>query len=116
MQIVIEIPEKEFGIDIYDKFQDFFSRLKAEIKAHLIVNTNLVCGAYELETIDMFLKAFNDSVLLPKGHGRLIDADEATSCCLEHTGKRSLLIDLAPTVIEADVTDMNVGKMEEIEE
>lgn len=66
IELVIKIPDKEFGIEIYDKFQDFFSRLKAEIKAHLISNTNLVCGAYELETIDMFLKAFNNSTLLPK--------------------------------------------------
>lgn len=66
--IVIKIPEEEFGIDIADKFQDFFSRLKVEIKEHLITNTSLVCGAYELETVDMFLKAFNNSTLLPKNY------------------------------------------------
>lgn len=75
MQIVIKIPEKEFGIDIEDKFQDFFKRLEVEIKDHVISETNLVCGAYELETIDMFLKAFSNSILLPKSH-RFIDADE----------------------------------------
>lgn len=73
MKIVIDIPEKEFGIDIDDKFQDFFKRLKAEIKANLAKHTALVCGAYELETIDMFLKAFNNGTPLPKGHGDLID-------------------------------------------
>lgn len=76
MQIVIDIPEKEFGIDIKDRFQDFFERLKAETEHHMISGSNLVCGAYELETIDMFLKAFNNSTPLPKGHGRLIDADK----------------------------------------
>ena len=56
MQIVIDIPA-EFGIDINDKFQDFFQRLRVEIKEHLISGTGLVCGAYELETIEMFLSS-----------------------------------------------------------
>ena len=64
IEFIIKIPEKEFGIDIADKFQNFFSRLKVEIKEHLITNTSLVCGAYELETIDMFLKAFNNGIPL----------------------------------------------------
>lgn len=76
MQIVIDIPEEEFGIDIDDKFKDFFSRLKVEIKQHLMTNTSLVCGAYELETIEMFLNAFNNGTPLPKGHGDLIDRNE----------------------------------------
>ena len=115
MQIVINIPEKEFGIDIEDRFQDFFSMLKAEIKEHLINNTNLVCGAYELETIDMFLKAFNNSIPLPKGHGSLIDADalEKKMCdreeelgddrALWESSAVSVALDMfAPTIIEAD--------------
>lgn len=73
IQLIIEIPGNEFGIDINDKFQDFFSRLKVEIREHLANNTNLVCGSYELETIDMFLTAFNNSTLLPEGHGRILD-------------------------------------------
>lgn len=73
MQIIIDIPEEEFGIDINDKFQDFFQRLRVEIKEHLISGTGLVCGAYELETIEMFLNAFANSITLSKGHGDLID-------------------------------------------
>lgn len=76
MQIVIDIPEEEFGIDINDKFQDFFQRLRAEIKERLMSGTGLVCGAYELETIEMFLSAFANSITLPKGHGDLIDRNE----------------------------------------
>lgn len=72
IELVIKIPEKEFGIDIDDKFQDFFKRLEAEIKSHMISGTNLVCGNYEMETIDMFLKAFKNSTPLPKGHGDLM--------------------------------------------
>ena len=79
MKIVIDIPKNEFGIEIDDKFQDFFKRLRAEIKAHCINNTSLVCGAYELETIDMFLAVFNDCILLPEHHGKLIDADRLES-------------------------------------
>ena len=106
MKVIIDIPEKEFGIEIYDKFQDFFSRLKAEIKAHLISNTSLVCGAYELETIDMFLKAFNDSTLLPKNHGRLIDADALNFNADYNEPLISKLdFDNAPTIIEADMED-----------
>ena len=73
MQIVINVPEKEFSIEIEDKFQDFFKRLKVETKDHLITNTSLLCGAYELETIEMFLDAFKNCTLLPKGHGDLKD-------------------------------------------
>lgn len=76
MRLIIDIPEKEFGIDIDDKFKGFFSRLKVEIKEHLMNNASLVCGAYELETIDMFLDAFKNATPLPEHHGRLIDADD----------------------------------------
>ena len=69
MQIIIDIPEEEFGIDIEDKFQDFFKRIKAETKTHMITGTNLVCGAYELETIEMFIQAFANSTLLSKEYG-----------------------------------------------
>ena len=70
MQIVINVPEKEFSTEIEDRFQDFFKRLEIETKEHMIYGTNLLCGAYELETIDMFLKAFKNAAPLPR-HGRL---------------------------------------------
>lgn len=63
-EVVIKIPEKEFKIEIENKFQDFFKRLKAEIKGHLISGTDLVCGAYELETIEMFLNAFAKATII----------------------------------------------------
>lgn len=86
MQIVIELSESDFE----------------DVKKH--------SGSYS------FGEAIKNGVVLPRWHGRLIDADEVTRDCLKHTGKRSLIIDLAPTVIEADVTDMNVGKKEEDEQ
>lgn len=100
MEIVIKIPEEEFGIEIDDKFQDFFKRLKVEIKEHLITNTSLLCGAYELETVDMLLKAFNSSTSLPKGHGRLIDADYKVSS--DGRTIDAVCGYIAPTIIEAD--------------
>lgn len=65
MQIVIDIPEKEFGIEIADKFQDFFKRLEVETKEHMISGTNLLCGAYELETIQMLMQALANGTPLP---------------------------------------------------
>lgn len=63
MKLKIDIDEKEFGIDIADHFQDFFKRLRAEIKSRLISNDTLVCGNYELEIVEMFLAAFKKATL-----------------------------------------------------
>lgn len=67
MQIIIDVLEKEFGIDIKDKFQDFFKRLETETREHINNDTELLCGAYELETIDMFLDVFKEMRIIPKG-------------------------------------------------
>lgn len=42
---------------------------------------------------------------LPKGHGRLIDADAMQKYQIDTFGKRLLVIDTAPTIIEADKED-----------
>lgn len=56
MKIVIEIPE-EFEHDYKtDKFKDFFSRVQCDIE------NGTLCGNYEKETTEMFLKAFDESV------------------------------------------------------
>lgn len=39
---------------------------------------------------------------LPKGHGRLIDADAMQKYQIDTFGKRLLVIDTAQTIIEAD--------------
>ena len=55
MRVVIDIPE-DFARDYAtDKFRDFFIRVIADI------DYSGVCGRYEEETAEMFLKAFNDS-------------------------------------------------------
>jgi hypothetical protein len=58
MRVVIDIP-KDFVRDYSaDKFKDFFLRVIADID-----NGVLLCGNYEKEIAEMFLKAFDDSFL-----------------------------------------------------
>ena len=55
MKVVIDIPKDFTGDYIADKFKDFFSRVIADI------GCNGMCGRYEKEIAEMFLKAFDDS-------------------------------------------------------
>lgn len=94
MKVVIDIPNYEFDKDIADKFQDYFSRVKVDIS-----NGNL-CGNYELEITEMFLAVFKRLKVLPKGHGRLIDANYKVSS--DGRTVNSVCGYLAPTIVEAD--------------
>lgn len=114
MQIVIDIPNYEFDNDIADKFQDYFSRVKADI------SNGDVCGNYELETTDMFLSAFKRLKVLPKAHGRLGDLDAVEAEMINgikagnyeegyerygHVNNMNDCVEcvkFAPTIIEAD--------------
>lgn len=55
IKVVIDIPNDFTGDYIVDKFKDFFSRVIADI------DCNGMCGRYEKEIAEMFLKAFDDS-------------------------------------------------------
>lgn len=56
MKLIIDIPT-EFECDyVGDKFKDFFSRVLCDIEK------GVMCGNYEKETTEMFLKAFDESV------------------------------------------------------
>lgn len=55
MKVAIDIPSDFEGDYIVDKFKDFFSRIIADI------DCNGMCGRYEKEIAEMFLKAFDDS-------------------------------------------------------
>ena len=75
MQIVIDIPEHYYE-----------NNIKKDLPIYLTEN--------------------NIIKILPKGHGRLIDADELTESTLCKTfGLRSVDIENAPTIIEADRSD-----------
>jgi hypothetical protein len=55
MKVIIDIPNDFTGDYIVDKFKDFFSRVIADI------DCKGMCGRYEKEIAEMFLKAFGDS-------------------------------------------------------
>ncbi len=55
MKLIIDIPNDFTGDYIADKFKDFFSRVIAD------VDCKGMCGRYEKEIAEMFLKAFGDS-------------------------------------------------------
>lgn len=55
MKVIIDIPENFERDYTADKFKDFFLRIIANI------NYKGVCGRYEKEIAEMFLKAFGDS-------------------------------------------------------
>lgn len=55
MKVIIDIPNDFTGDYIADKFKDFFSRVIADI------DCKGMCGRYEKEISEMFLKAFDDS-------------------------------------------------------
>ena len=58
MKVVIDIPE-EFKSDYNgDLFKEFFSRVLCDIQK------GTMCGTYEIEIAEMFLKAFDESKLL----------------------------------------------------
>ena len=89
MQIVIEIPESEIP-----KKQDVI-----EIPLHFIDGKVCEAGGYDFD-------------VLPKGHGRIADMDEAIKCIEEVNGEDAIwaigLINWAcgkRTIIEAEVTE-----------
>ena len=55
MKVEIDIPKDFTGDYIADKFKDFFSRVIADI------DCKGMCGRYEKEIAEMFLKVFDDS-------------------------------------------------------
>lgn len=72
-EIVLKIP-KEFEQDFTkDKFRECFLRVLEDCK---MWDYKRLSGKYEHETIEMFIDAFNEAVMLPKEHGDLIDSEE----------------------------------------
>lgn len=98
-EIVLKIPE-EFEQDFNaDRFKECFWRVLFDCKAWDYAG---ISGNYEHETLDMIVKALNEAVVLPKGHGRLIDADALPLNAIDDANYGSNYIRIAPTIIEAD--------------
>lgn len=104
-EIVLKIP-KEFEQDFNaDKFKECFKRVLWDCKAW---NYAKASGRYEHETLEMLLDVFNEAVVLPKGHGKLKDADKLNDYFwdnrskLFHSSDCRVAIDEADTIIEAD--------------
>lgn len=57
MKLTIDIPREYERDFIADKFKDFFSRVIADI------NCDGMCGNYEKEIAEMFLEAFDKSIV-----------------------------------------------------
>ena len=74
MKLIIDIP-KEFETDYNgDKFKDFFSRVLCDI------DKGVLCGNYEKETAEMFLKAFDESVPMANIVGKLEEYAKSKIC------------------------------------
>ncbi len=57
MKLTINIPREYERDFIGDKFKDFFSRVIADI------NCNGLCGNYEKEIAEMFIKVFDEAIV-----------------------------------------------------
>lgn len=112
-EIVLKIPE-EFEQDFNtDRFKECFERVLFDCKAWDYAG---ISGNYEHETLKMLLDAFNEAVVLPKGHGRLIDAEglDITTITTDDYSDNEVLdivlkedVDSATTIIEADKEEEN---------
>ena len=70
-----------------------------------IIKDKIYCGIYDAE----LYKAIENGIQLPKGHGRLVDADEIDNNIYDLTrsmdlnyGQISEVVDTAPTILEAE--------------
>lgn len=108
MKIVIEIPEEFMRDWEASRFSDCIKRVRSDFNH--IASPYRMAGKYEIETLDMLQIAFKNGILLPEGHGRLIDADalkKESVMCPTVGNSETLLLDIwnvehAPTIIEAD--------------
>lgn len=80
MKVIIDIPKDFTGDYIVDKFKDFFSRVIAD------VDCKGMCGRYEKEIAEMFLKAFEESEEKMK-----CDECKNANICLDHREEETLV-------------------------
>lgn len=70
-QILIEIPEEFMRDWEASRFSDCIKRVRSDFNH--IASPYRMAGKYEIETLDMLQIAFKNGILLPKGHGDLVD-------------------------------------------
>ena len=81
-------------------------KIPEEIRLALINNLQLSIDQQAI--CDLYIKqAMINSIPLPKGHGRLIDADKLPLNSIDDANYGSNYIRIAPTIIEADKGDNN---------
>lgn len=102
MKLIIDIP-KEFETDYNgDKFKDFFSRVLCDI------DKGVLCGNYEKEIAEMFLKAFDESVPMANIVGKLEKESKK-----KHNKERDVLCKIANASYSAGVKyAINIVKQE----
>lgn len=102
MKLIIDIPT-EFETDYNgDKFKDFFSRVLCDI------DKGVLCGNYEKETAEMFLKAFDES----KPMANILEKLEEESK-KKHNKERDVLCKIANASYSAGVEyAINIVKQE----
>lgn len=102
MQILIDIPTEFEEHFKSDRFEDSLARIASDIESFGFY----LAGRYEKETITMLRKAFKNGVPLPKGHGRLIDADRYRKDMWDSKEFNFFAtLDMQPTIIDADEED-----------
>ena len=66
MQVVINIPEEFEKHFNFDNFEDSLERIKLDVVDSIYCTEASSSGKYEIETIDMLIKAFKECTPLPK--------------------------------------------------
>ena len=89
MKMIIDIPDKKEILEKYHIHMDLMYELKHKI-------------GISHEGIEIIEEAIRCGTPLPKGHGRLIDADERRT---EIDEEDRWVVDNAPTVIEASESE-----------
>ena len=103
MKLIIDIPT-EFEIDYNgDKFKDFFSRVLCDIE-----KGKCLCGSYEIETAEMFLKAFDESVPMANIVENIVTSLESEKTVFLGTRTEqtdTILIDDAINIVKQEINN-----------
>ena len=111
MKVVIDIPKDFTGDYIADKFKDFFSRIIADI------DCKGMCGKYEKEIAEMFLKAFYDSeekISCNCQHNRNSRDNEPCCRCDSKQTNADMIRNMSDEELEEFIEQISTDSMETI--